>query len=122
MFWTVGKTIDYLRATEDLPDDFYALFVVDPMYRPVGTAVLSRVLRAKRSVKVETLVSDEVYPVDAQLDQEEVAFLFRQYGMVTAPVVDEAGRLIGVVTGWFGSSSWIIAATSLTASHTAGLL
>ena len=98
MFWTVGKSIDYLRAADDLPDDFYALFVVDPMYRPVGTAVLSRVLRSKRSVKVETLVSDEVHPVKADLDQEEVAFLFRQYGMVSAPVVDDAGRLIGVIT------------------------
>ena len=98
MFWTVGKTIDYLRAADDLPDDFYVLFVVDPMYRPVGTAVLSRVLRSKRSVKVETLLSDEVHPVRAELDQEEVAFLFRQYGMVSAPVVDEADRLIGVVT------------------------
>ncbi len=98
MFWTVGKTIDYLRAADDLPDDFYVLFVVDPMYRPVGTVVLSRVLRSKRSVKVETLLSDEVHPVKAELDQEEVAFLFRQYGMVSAPVVDEADRLIGVVT------------------------
>ncbi len=98
MFWTVGKTIDYLRAADDLPDDFYALFVVDPTFRPVGTAVLSRVLRSKRSVKVETLVSDEVHPVAAGLDQEEVAFLFRQYGMVSAPVVDESDRLIGVIT------------------------
>ena len=98
MFWTVGKTIDFLRAADDLPDDFYALLVVDPMYRPVGTAVLSRVLRSKRSVKVDTLVSAEVHPVAATMDQEEVAYLFRQYGLVSAPVVDEAGRLIGVVT------------------------
>ncbi len=98
MFWTVGKTIDYLRAADDLPDDFYALLVIDPMYRPVGTAVLSRVLRSKRSVKVDTLLSEEVYPVSADLDQEDVAFQFRQYGMVSAPVVDDAGRLIGVIT------------------------
>ncbi len=98
MFWTVGKSIDYLRVADDLPDDFYALFVVDPMYRPVGTAVLSQVLRSRRSVKVDTLVSAEVHPVGAAMDQEEVAYLFRQYGMVSAPVVDDAGRLIGVVT------------------------
>ncbi len=98
MFWTVGKTIDYLRVAEDLPDDFYALFAVDPMHRPIGTAVLSRVLRSKRSVKVDTLVSAEIHPVPAAMDQEEVAFQFRQYGLVSAPVVDEAGRLIGVIT------------------------
>ena len=98
MFWTVGKSIDYLRVADDLPDDFYALLVVDPMYRPVGTAVLSQVLRSKRSVKVDSLVSAEVYPVAATMDQEEVAYLFRQYSMVSAPVVDDAGRLIGVIT------------------------
>ncbi|NNG04460.1 MAG: magnesium transporter [Inquilinus sp.] len=98
MFWTVGKSIDYLRTAEDLPDDFYALFAVDPSYKPVGTAVLSRVLRSKRSVKIDTLISEDIHPVPATMDQEEVAFLFRQYGLVSAPVVDEAGRLIGVIT------------------------
>ena len=98
MFWTVGRTIDYLRAAEDLPDDFYALFAIDPSYKPVGTAVLSRVLRSKRSVKIDTLISEDIHPVPATMDQEEVAFLFRQYGLVSAPVVDDAGRLVGVIT------------------------
>ena len=98
MFWTVGKTIDYLRATQDLPDDFYLIFAVDPMHRPVGSALLSRILRSKRSVKIADLTSEDIRPIPAAMDQEEVAFLFRQYSMVSAPVVDDAGRLIGVIT------------------------
>lgn len=98
MFWTVGKTIDYLRAADDLPDDFFLIFTVDPRHRPVGSVPLSRILRSRRSVKIADLVQDEIRPIHATTDQEEVAYMFRQYGLVSAPVVDDAGRLIGVIT------------------------
>lgn len=98
MFWTVGKTIDFLRTTEVLPDDFYMIFMIDPMYRPVGGALLSRILRSRRSVKLADLMDRDVRTIPATMDQEEIAFLFRQYGLVSAPVVDDSGRLLGVIT------------------------
>jgi magnesium transporter len=99
-YWTVGEVIDHLRAAEELPDDFYDLFVVDPKYRPVGTIPLSRVLRTVRGVSVgEIMESDrELNTVPASIDQEEVAHLFRQQNLISAPVVDEDGRLVGVIT------------------------
>lgn len=98
VFWTVGKTIDYLRQATSLPDEFYDIFVLDPRFRPTGDVPLSRILRSRRSVRLADLVDDEVRSVPAEMDQEEVAFVFRQYGLTSAPVVDEAGRLIGVIT------------------------
>ncbi|MBP2315233.1 magnesium transporter [Azospirillum soli] len=98
-FWTVGKTIDYVRAaTDELPEDFYDIFVVDPMHRVVGAVPLSRLLRQKRSARIADLVTEEVDAIPATMDQEEVANLFRQYALVSAPVVDAGGRLIGVIT------------------------
>jgi len=97
-FWTVGETIDYLRAKQDLPDDFYDLFIVDPAHRPVGSVPLSRVLRSKRTVKLAEIMETDLSTVPVLLDQEAVANLFRQYGLVSAPVVDEGGRLVGVIT------------------------
>ena len=98
-FWTVGKTIDFLRAaTDELPEDFYDIFVVDPMHRVVGAVPVSRLLRQKRSAKISDLVTEEVDAIPATMDQEEVANLFRQYNLVSAPVVDASGRLIGVIT------------------------
>ena len=99
-FWTVGEIIDYLRATEDLPDDFYDLFVVDPRHRPVGTVPLSRVLRTTRPVSVGEIMEakEEFFTVLVSMDQEEVAFLFRQQDLVSVPVVDDGGRLVGVIT------------------------
>ncbi|MCA8909326.1 MAG: magnesium transporter [Rhodospirillaceae bacterium] len=98
MFWTVGKTIDFLRVAEDLPDEFYDVFVIDPRYRPTGDIKISKILRSKRSIRLADLVEEEIRTVPATMDQEEVAFLFRQYDMTSAAVVDGDGRLIGVVT------------------------
>ncbi len=100
MFWTVGKLVDYLRTAETVPEDFYLVYIVDPMHRPKGALLLSRMMRCKRSARLLDLIDpeDELRLIPATQDQEEVAFLFRQYGLVAAPVVDEAGRLIGNVT------------------------
>lgn len=98
-FWTVGKVIDYLRAETDLPDDFYLIFVADTERRPVGSILLSRVLRSKRSIKLDTLIDEDIRTIPANLDQEAVAEVFRRYALISAPVVHpETGGLLGVIT------------------------
>ncbi len=96
--WTVGQTIDFLRTVRELPDDFYDIFVVDPAHRPVGELALSHLLRAKRPVRVSDIMRKDFRRIRAEMDQEEVALLFRQYGLVAAPVVSEDERLLGVIT------------------------
>ena len=96
--WTLGETIDYMRAAEDLPDDFYDLYIVDPRHHPIGFIPLSRALRTRRPVRLTEIMETDMRVVPLAMDQEEVAYLFRQYGLVSAPVVDEAGRLVGVIT------------------------
>lgn len=97
-FWTVGQTIDYLRANPDLPDDFYDLYIINPRFEPVGSIPLSKVVRSRRGVLLTELRIKELHLVPVELDQEKVGFMFRQYGLVSAPVVDANGRLLGVVT------------------------
>lgn len=97
-FWTVGQMIDYLRETPDLPDEFYEIFVVDIAHRPIGTLPLSRVLRAKRPLRVADLMDEDQKLIPVDTDQEEVAYLFQQYDLLSAAVVDEVGRLVGVIT------------------------
>ena len=96
--WTIGDAIDFARTAIDLPDDFYELFVVDAEGRPIGALPLSRVLRSKRPEGLAKLMDPEPRTVPVTTDQEEVALMFRQYGMVSAPVVDDAGRIVGVIT------------------------
>ena len=97
-FWTVGQTIDYLRANPELPDDFYDLYIINPRFEPVGSIPLSKVLRSKRGVLLTELRMKALHLIVPELDQENVAFMFRQYGLVSAPVVGSDGRLIGVIT------------------------
>ena len=96
--WNVGKAIDYLREGDDLPADFFDLFLVDRGYRPIGAIPLSRVLRTRRSAALTDIVRPDLRTIPAGMDQEEVAFLFRQRDLISAPVVDGDGRLLGVVT------------------------
>jgi len=97
-FWSVGQVIDYMRDTEDLPETFSEIFVVDPSYRVLGAVELSRLLRTKRNIKVEAIMDTERHLVLATEDQEEVATQFRRHDLMSAPVVDENERLVGVVT------------------------
>ncbi len=99
-FWTVGKTIDYMREAhaDELPDHFTVVFVIDPLYHVVGEIPLDRILRSKRAVKIEELALNDIHPIPAETDQEEVARLFRREGLTSAPVVDEDNRIIGVIT------------------------
>jgi len=96
--WTVGETIDYMRAADGLPDDFYDLYIVNPKHKPIGVIPLSRVLRTRRPVRLTEIMDTDMKAIPLLMDQEEVAYTFRQYGLVSAPVVDEAGRLVGVIT------------------------
>ncbi len=97
-FWSVGQTIDYLREAEDLPERFTQIFVIDPTFKLLGVLDLDQVLRSKRQVKIETIMRETNYPVPASMDQEEAAQLFEQYDLLSAAVVDENGRLVGVLT------------------------
>ena len=97
-YWTVGETIDFLRASDRLPDDFYDLFIVDPAHRPIGSVPLSRAMRTKRPVKLTEIMETDLHTVETDMDQEAVAYMFRQYALVSAPVVNKDGRLVGVIT------------------------
>jgi len=97
-YWTVGQIIDWLRDSDDLPEEFYELFVVDPGHKPVGAVPLSRAMRTKRPTPVADIVSgvQKLFPVE--MDQEEVAFQFEQYDLTSAAVIDSSGRLVGQIT------------------------
>ncbi len=96
--WSVGKTIDYLRDADDLPADFFDLFLIDPTHRPIGTIPLSRILRTPRGAALTEIMRSDIQIIPADMDQEEVAFVFRQRDLISAPVIDAEGRLLGVIT------------------------
>lgn len=96
--WTVGDAIDYLRETQELPDEFYELYVTDPDRRLVGAVRLDRLLRTKRPVKIADILIEDLRTINAYVDQEQAAREFERYNLVSAPVLDDDGRLVGMLT------------------------
>jgi magnesium transporter len=97
-FWTVGQMIDFMRASDDLPDEFYDVYVIDPTAKPIGKVPLGALLGARRPVTLESLMADDFRTLHVEDPQEDVAYAFNQYHLVSAPVVDDTGRLVGVIT------------------------
>ncbi|WP_210484297.1 magnesium transporter [Microvirga antarctica] len=96
-FWTTGQTIDFMRETPDLPETFYEIFVIDPAGDLLGAVALDRLLRSKRPVSIGEIMDDQPDRVKATDEQEEVARMFERYNLVSAAVVDDANRLVGVM-------------------------
>jgi magnesium transporter len=96
--WTVGQTIDHLRAIEWLPDQFYHVILVDVRHRPVGHVTLGRVLSSRRDTPMTDITEEEFRTVEATEEEAEIAYMFNKYHLISTPVVDPAGRLVGVIT------------------------
>ena len=97
-YWTVGQIIDRLRSTEDLPDRFYEVFVVDPSFKPIGEVPLSTLLKRPRETRIDEIMLSTARKIPVTMDQEEVAYLFEQYNLISSPVVDASDRLVGMIT------------------------
>jgi len=98
-FWTVGDTIDHMRTTgEDLPDLFFNIYVIDANFKPLGYVPVSKLMRLPRDVMMESVVESLIITIGQDLDQEEAAYFFEKYHLISAPVVDKDGRMVGMMT------------------------
>lgn len=96
--WTVGQAIDHLRSRHDLPEQFYHVILVDPRMHPIGNVTLGKLMGAEREVRLRDLVEDVFQVIPVTQDEEDVAYAFNQYHLISAPVIDENQRLVGVIT------------------------
>ncbi|WP_171101866.1 magnesium transporter [Ruegeria sp. HKCCD7255] len=96
--WTVGQAIDFMRANDDLPDQFYHVVLVDPRLKPAAQVALGKLMATRREVPLLEIVADEYHTIPVDQDEEDVAYAFNQYHLISAPVVDPDGRLVGVIT------------------------
>lgn len=96
--WTVGEAIDFLRGADSLPDQFYHVILTDPRMKPVGYVTLGRILSSRREVALKAITEDSFRTVEATDPEGDVAYIFNQYHLISCPVVDANGRLVGVIT------------------------
>ena len=97
--WNVGQAIDYLRNNKNnLPEDFYDIYLISNLMKVVGVVPLGRLMGSKRDVDLETITNKDIRLIDVYTDQEEVAYLFSKYGLVSAAVIDSNEKIIGSIT------------------------
>ena len=96
--WSVGQTIDYLRESKDLPDEFLEIFIVDNEFKPIGTVPSSKVLRTSREAKMISIMNESQQLIPVDMDREEVGHLFENYNLNSASVVDKNNKLVGMIT------------------------
>ena len=97
-FWKVGDVLKFIQKSQAMPDEFYEVYVVDPKHHVVGTIANSFLLRTKADVHIRDVMDADFKSIPANVDQEEVAYLFGHYDLISAPVLDESGRVIGMIT------------------------
>ncbi len=96
--WTVGEAIDFLRRSDTLPDQFYHVMLVDPRMKPVGYVQIGRLLSKSRSTPLRDITEESFRTFHIEDDEGAVAYAFNQYHLISAPVVDDDDRLVGVIT------------------------
>ena len=96
--WTVGQAIDHMRERDDLPEQFYHVILVDPKLHPVGNVTLGKIMSSRREVPLRDIVEEVFQVIPATQDEGDVAYAFNQYHLISAPVVDEDERLVGMIT------------------------
>ncbi len=96
--WSVGQTIDYLRESKNLPDEFLEIFIVDTDFKPIGTVPSSKVLRTSRDNKMNSIMREMQVLIPVNMDQEEVGHTFENYNLTSAGVVDKNNKLVGMIT------------------------
>ncbi len=97
--WNVGQAIDYLRINKKkLPDDFYDIFLINNNKKVKGVVPLGRLMGSKRNVDLKAITNKDTRLINVSTDQEDVAYLFSKYGLVSAAVVDENNKIIGSIT------------------------
>ena len=96
--WTVGQTIDYLRESKDLPQEFLEIFIVDNDFKPIGIVPSSRVLRTSRDSKMNSIMREMPVLISVTMDKEEVGYTFENYNLLSAGVINKDNKLVGMIT------------------------
>ena len=96
--WNVGQAIDFLREETELPEQFYHVIIVDPRLTPTGYVTLGKLLASSRETLLTSITEDTFRTIRVLQEEEDVAYAFNQYHLISAPVVDEDDRLVGVIT------------------------
>jgi magnesium transporter len=95
---TVAEAIEALKAHEEKLETLNTLFLVDPEERLLASVPLARLFAAAGSTPLKDLAAEDLLQVDVTEKQDRITELFDKYNLLTLPVVDDMGKMAGVIT------------------------
>ncbi len=98
---TVAQAIEELRRMkmeEEEIEELYRVYVVDDFGKLVGAVSVVHLILADPQTKIKEIMEPDVIAIQSDMDQEEVAQIFKKYDLVSAPVVNKNYKLIGRIT------------------------
>ncbi|WP_168464499.1 magnesium transporter [Wolbachia endosymbiont of Ctenocephalides felis wCfeT] len=96
-YWTLNQLTDFLRNYKKIPEKFYQIFVINSKLEPIGNLNLNKVISHSGETVIEEIMDREIKIIKTGVDQEEVARIFQDYSLLSAPVVNKHGKIIGVI-------------------------
>ena len=97
-FWTVGETLSFIRETEGVTNKYYDIYVVGNKHKLIGKVPLGILLKHSADIVLSTIMVTDLHPIPVATDQEKVAHIFQHYALVSAPVIDSIGHIVGMIT------------------------
>lgn len=95
--WTVQQALDFIRHN-NVTTDFHAIILVNNRFKPVGTMLLSTLIKSDREAILSDLMNSTVMAADTSTEINELTFLFKQYALTIVPVVNKQGKLVGSIS------------------------
>ena len=95
---SINEVISYLRDQSDLPENTDKIFVVNNENEYLGELLINKIITSKPTMLVREIMETEFLPIDAGLDDKEVAKIFERNDLISSPVIDIKGKLIGRIT------------------------
>ncbi|UWI83373.1 magnesium transporter [Wolbachia endosymbiont of Howardula sp.] len=95
--WTINQLTEFLRNYKKIPEKFYQVFIINSRLEPIGSIHLNQVISHSGDTMIEAIMKRDIKIIQTGIDQEEVARIFQDYSLISAPVVNKRGKIIGVI-------------------------
>ncbi|MBN8512576.1 MAG: magnesium transporter [Rickettsiales bacterium] len=95
--WSAGQAIDFIRRS-NISSDFHAAIIIDGRSKPVGTILLSTLLKSQRNQSIEEIMNHDFKVAETTTELSELAFVFKQYALTIVPVTNKQGKLVGSIS------------------------
>ncbi len=96
-YWTINQLMEFLRNYKKIPERFHQIFIINSKLEPIGSVNLNKVISHSGDTIIKEIIDHDIKIIKTGVDQEEVARIFKDYSLLSAPVVNKNGKIIGVI-------------------------